>query len=377
MSVKSKIIQNNEIIHYLCIDITQHAEKTQTEFEIHPLELQILNHIELQDKFISVIISDNINVKLNTINNSSITPTTALFIVGYDKFWDVQTQKETLCNIITNLHADVFIVSYEGCFMDAETLFHENLRYICRKNVEFYNTKMRNIISINNHPQPTDHNLNVFLQYYHVENCFDEMKTFEESINTQFKYIFKVRTDIKLQNFNWDICSFIQPKRIYMESDYMYYGMRDEMNIACHVLSAKFSYYDKTRWDERPINYETMLQTLENNPSYIFDTDRWNPSLFKNKLPAIPMPIIPEKYGVLMWEQSPRKYFIDTCKYFLDGEGRNLPKNNIIPMTSLTLFDREPNLFQCEYFIIDWIIRHNIIVCEPIYFGIDCVLRCK
>jgi hypothetical protein len=300
---------------------------------------------------------------------------TSLFIVGYDKFWDKEEQKDMIHDIIKNLNANLFVVTYEGCFMDIEELFPKNLRYVCRKNVDFHNKKMRNIIDMNNHPQPSEHNLSVYMQYNHIENCFEEMEIFENSINSLCKYVFKIRSDIKIQNYRSDLDTFIEPKKIYMESDYMYYGLREEMKIVCHLLSAKFSYYDKTRWDDRPLNYDIMLKTLENNPKYIFDTNRWNQSLFKNKLPAIPVPILPENYGSLCWEISPREYFIKVCEYFLTGNGKNIPKNSNIPMTSLTLFDREPHLFQCEYFIVDWAIRNNVVVCEPIYFTMQCIVR--
>lgn len=375
----SQVNKLNDIYtHFVSIKLPRYAEKSSTgELEIHPFDIHILNHADLLGKKLDInIINDKVesSSELQPCYNIPSCEKIAMLIIGYDRFWDVPTQKSMWCDIIRNLNADLFIVSYERCFDDLERLFPKNVKIIRRRNCDEYKKQMRSFLSTVGHPQPNDYHLNVFLQYKNLEDCFDDMVSFENSINIKYKYVFKMRPDLRLSNFNWNFDSFVKPSNVYMESDYMFYGMRDEMDIICHLFSAKFSFYDKTSWDKRPISYDILLKSLENNPAYIFDMNRWNPELFKNKFPAIPIPIIPyDKYGGLLWENNPREYFLNMCKYFLEGEGARL--KNDTKMTSLTLYDREPNLFQCEYFIIDWAMRNNIVVCEPNFFKLQFIMR--
>jgi hypothetical protein len=422
---------NDTITHFVQIDLTHIAETQPTCMNVHAIEVHLLVHEKLLGKQLKIQILDsnetpmqNIAVTSNAIavdsgsakgtsgsddipliiddsgepqnigsdntevirdvpvqetcGNGTITiqneieHNTAVILNGYDKFWDDETQKKLLCDMIQKLQADLYVITYTNCFKDIDVILCDNVKFIKMRNIDEYRKKIRKYLSSVNHPQPDDHNLNVYLQYYNIKECFEEMCTQEKTKKEQYKYVFKIRSDVKLKNFKYDLDSFIEDDKIYMESDYIYYGTRKVMSIACNLFNAKFSYYDKTSWDERPIHYDIMLQTLNSNPSYIFDMDKWNPSLIKNKLAAIPMPILPEKYGSLLWETLPREYFINACKYFSScSESDKSP----IKMTSLTLFDREPNLFQCEYFIVDWMIRNRIVVCEPIFFSMICVLR--
>ena len=425
MSTISSQKTNGNFDHFVHIDVKHIAEQLPTHMNVHVVEVHLLTHAKLLGQQLKIqILDSNETIMRDEITESDVDdvplivddsmdsqnvrlayshellhPTTlsgvehntAVILNGYDKFWNDEAQKKLLCDMIQKLQADLYVITYTNCFKDIEFILRDNVKFIKMRNIDEYRKKIRNYLSSVNHPQPDDHNLNVYLQYYNIEECFEEMCTQEKIKKEPYKYVFKIRSDVKLKNFKFDLDSFIEDDKIYMESDYVYYGTRKVMSIACNLFSAKFSFYDKTSWDNRPIQYDIMLQTLNSNPSYIFDTDKWNPSLFKNKLAAIPMPILPQKYGSLAWETLPREYFINACKYFLscneskqntsiDNDikpiiGNSTCDKSQIKMTSLTLFDREPNLFQCEYFIVDWMIRNRIVVCEPIFFSMICVLR--
>ena len=335
---------------------------------------QILLDTSKISKKIIISFPDNISVsnlsfKLS-ISSTNIKPSVntsdkiALLLIGFDKGWNILS--EMWKNIFINMNPDIFIVTYLNCFVDIENIFNKYVKSVCRNNIEKLNGTIDGILNSHKHPPVDGHVKNVLMQYKNLETCFDNVEMYELSSGFEYKYVMKVRADAKLSNFNFNFDDFVKNDVLYMESDYIFYGMRQFMNIVCHLFSAKFSYYDVVPWNKRYPNYRVLLDSILHNPSYIFEFQNWSHKLLKNKLPAIPINVCPSNPTQLNWNSNPRTQMINTCTYFCDNP-TNLEN---IPFTSLTDFDRKPFMFQCEYFIIDWAIHNNISVYEPTFFSV-------
>lgn len=351
--------ENNHVITW---DINRYTQGEQRIFD-----LQILCCKEIRYTDISIKASyKDIDMLKQPIQEG-----TALFLIGFDKFWNVPEQHNMILEMINKLNADVFIITYTNCFPNIENEV-KTIKYIERCDILDTKRKTHKLIRKNHHPEITiDPLLGVFMQYYNLNICFQKMADYEITRGKQYKYVFKTRPDICIQNFNWDLDKFIEPNKIYMDSDFMFYGTRHVMEVCCDLIAAKFSFYDKVPWNKRKVYHSTLLQSVQNNTPEIFEQAHW---LWKNKIVIFPIQSIPAKFGPLDWDKNPRQYFINVCNYFLNDPVGKTDRTQY-EMTSLSTFDREPNMFQCEYFIVDWVIRNNIIVCEPKYFTLLRVMR--
>lgn len=329
------------------------------------LEISIINNKMILEKQICINITYQYDTSIvNTIdhNISRQTSDVAIMIIGYDRCW--MTQLKQLRNIIDVLNADVFIVTYDENFVNAEKILGSHLKFIKRQKLSEHETQVKNIIKSYGHPVVTDKNVfRVFLQYNNLEQCFHNVESYEERHNIKYKYLFKIRQDTVIENITSDL-SFIHQGNIYMNSDYLFYGFRDDVKFVCELFTAKFKYYDMVPWNRRIPNYDILFKSILNNPQYIFDKNNLF-GLPKNKIATIPIHNLSNLFGTLDWNNDPYSYFINTCKYFYD-KSHDINK---ITMTSLTEFDRIPFMFQCEYFIVDWAMHNNLVVHEPVFFN--------
>lgn len=280
----------------------------------------------------------------------------AILLIGFDRF--TSETKNDLYTIIRNLKADVFVMTYEHNFFGIENDLCDNVKYIERQSLRNHTSYIRSLLEDNDYHNIKDNTINIFCQFNNVYNSFLKMTEYEHAIGEKYKYVFKFRSDIKIGNLCFTPDFFIKKGIIYMASDYIYYGTREVMKIVCNLFNAKFDYYDKVPFDRRSINYDILLKSIENNRDDSFEFER---SVLRNKLLTIPIAHMPH-CGDFSLKHNIKQYMVNVCNHMI-----NYPENNN-KMVPLNEYDVVSKLFQCEYMIVDWMIKNRVYVYEPSYF---------
>ena len=210
-------------------------------------------------------------------------------------------------------------------------------------------------------------------QFLKIKEGFNLMVEYEKIRNNEYKVVFRIRGDILFEiDYTQDsTLNYIKSNYVYMNSDFLFYGHRNTVKY-CFLLSDDYAeFYIHTLWDQENLNLDTLLETVENNPTECFckgeptSTSEVALQSFKdckylNKLVAIPIPKIDDTEFIFT-----KEYIIHMCKYFLSKNIKTyVPADHSFVMKAWNIADTTPMHFCTELIILKNLIRNHIVPCQ-------------
>ena len=134
-------------------------------------------------------------------------------------------------------------------------------------------------------------------QFLKIKMGWNLMEKYENKENFLYDCVVRFRCDINYE-LNKDIQQKKKKNKVYLNSDYMFYGLRNEVKncFFLHDLWYQNKYndeiddYDTQVEVVRNININNLIETIKNNPKECFNVNDWKKKFF-NKLKAFPIPI--------------------------------------------------------------------------------------
>lgn len=235
-----------------------------------------------------------------------------------------------ILKIIDYLNADVFLV-YENDICNY--LNHHNLK---------------NHIKVNN----IKNSSKVDNQFIKIKIGWNLMKQYENIKKFKYYCVFRLRCDIQYK-LNKHIEFNLKKKIVYLNSDFLFYGLRDEVKICFLLYDLWYNIKNNNKlYDIKIIN---LIKTIKNNPNECFDIKIWK---YYNKIKAIPLPILKNNIKHNFNKQDTLNILNNlSIKY---KNYKDVLKNNEYELYFFNNGDKI-NKFPCELSILLVLLSENII----------------
>ena len=267
--------------------------------------------------------SDNICIIKNTESDIDIKDTCIILYGRQDK-----QAKKKIIEIIEFLHADLFLV-YENDICNYSS--HKNLkdRIKVRDNNLF--GRMKN-------------------QFSKIKKGWIMMEQYEKKREKKYDVVFRIRCDLDYK-LNQDIDLKLSKNIVYLNSDYLFYGLRDTVKFCFNLYDLWCEFKKKNKINN--IKLVNVINTIKNNPEKCLDKKQWR---FVNKIKAIPVPISYKKN-----KKTSKKQIISILENFnkVHTTYGELIKNKI-KLHYVQSNDTKTD-FPCELSILLVLIQENII----------------
>ena len=132
-------------------------------------------------------------------------------------------------------------------------------------------------------------------QFLKIKMGWNLMEKYENKEKFLYDCVIRLRCDI-IYELNKDIQLTLEKNKVYLNSDYMFYGLRNEVKncFFLHDLWYQIKYNDGSYNTQvelvQHININNLIETIKNNPEECFNVNGWKKNFF-NKLKAFPIPI--------------------------------------------------------------------------------------